>query len=54
MADGTIVTGVTTTRTRMGAHITMMGMGVRNIMQAVRISRYDDMQESSGDALVNG
>ena len=35
-ADGTIVTGVTTTRTRMGAHITMTGMGVRDIIQANR------------------
>ena len=40
-ADGTIVTGVTTTRTRMGAHITMTGMGVRDIIQADKIGRYE-------------
>ena len=40
-ADGTIVTGVTTTRIRMGAHITMTGMGVRDIIRADKIGRYE-------------
>lgn len=52
-ADGTIVTGVTTTRTRMGAHITITGMGVRDMIQANRTGQYDDMQGLSGDTLVN-
>jgi len=49
-----IVTGVTTTRTRMGAHITITGMGVRDIVQTNRTGQHDDMQGSSGDTLVNG